>query len=300
VIEAEDRFRGCLLGLAVGDAVGTTLEFKSPGSFEPISDMLGGGPFDLGPGEWTDDTSMALCLAASLVYAKGFNAVDQMNRYCNWVDFGYMSSNGRCFDIGNTVARALSDYRALGEPFAGPVDPSTAGNGSIMRLAPVVMYFHPRRDLILKYAGESSRTTHGAVECVEACQILAELLHRALSGAPRDLILSPIDRTFSTEGLQSIANLDFLARPRSAIHGTGYVVRSLEAAVWCFGETHTFRDAILLAANLGDDADTTAAVCGQLAGAHYGASGIPTTWLSRLVMHEEMTALADQLREAAD
>ena len=168
-----------------------------------------------------------------------------------------------------------------------------------MRLAPVVMYFYPRLDLILKYAAESSRTTHGAVECLEACQILSELLHRALSGAPRGVILSPINRTFSTEGLQSIADLAFLARPRSALRGSGYVVQSLEAAVWCFSQTRSFRDAILLAANLGEDADTTAAVCGQLAGAHYGASGIPTTWLSRVVMRYEISALADQLREAA-
>ena len=278
----------------------TSLEFKPPGSFEPISDMLGGGPFGLQPGAWTDDTSMALCLAASLIHARGFNAVDQMNRYCNWVDFGYMSSNGHCFDIGNTVARALAAYRSSGDPFAGPVEPSTAGNGSIMRLAPVVMYFHPRRELVLQYAAESSRTTHGAVECLEACQILAELLHRALDGAPRSEVLAPINRTFSTEALQSVADLAFLGRSRPTLRGSGYVVHSLEAALWCFSETHTFRDAVLLAANLGEDADTTAAVCGQLAGAHYGSSGIPTSWLSKLVMREEISDLADQLREAAD
>ena len=112
MIDEADRFRGCLLGLAVGDAVGTTVEFKAPGSFSPVSDMLGGGPFNLKPGEWTDDTSMALCLATSLIHERGFNPRDQMNRYCNWADFGYLSSNGRCFDIGNTVARALAAYRA--------------------------------------------------------------------------------------------------------------------------------------------------------------------------------------------
>lgn len=292
----EDRFRGCLLGLAVGDAVGATLEFKPRGSFEPITDMLGGGPFGLQPGEWTDDTSMALCLAESLLHSKGFDPIDQMNRYCNWVESGYMSSTGSCFDIGNTVSSALAAYRNSGEPFAGSTDPSTAGNGSIMRLAPVVMYFHPERDLVLRYAAESSRTTHGADECVEACQILAELLHRALGGASREKILSPVRLDCSSEDLQSVADLAFLDLPGSSVRGTGYVVHCLEAALWCFSRTDNFRDAVLLAANLGDDADTTAAVCGQLAGAHYGASGIPRAWLSKLVMADELSALADRLR----
>jgi len=108
LVDIRDRFRGCLLGLAVGDAVGTTLEFKSPGSFKPISDMFGGGPFRLNPGEWTDDTLMALCLATSLVEKNGFDPKDQMDRYCRWWKEGYLSSNGKCFDIGNTVAAALA------------------------------------------------------------------------------------------------------------------------------------------------------------------------------------------------
>ena len=134
-----DRYRGALLGLATGDAVGTTLEFERPGSFDPISDMVGGGPFDLEPGQWTDDTSMALCLAASLVHCGGFDARDQMDRYCKWVSHGYMSSNGRCFDIGNTISAALGRYDATGDPFAGSTHPQDAGNGSLMRLVPVVL-----------------------------------------------------------------------------------------------------------------------------------------------------------------
>src|SRR5687768_11222399 len=101
-MEKINRFRGCLLGLAVGDALGTTLEFSQPGSFQPIKDIIGGGPFNLKPGEWTDDTSMALCLADSLI-KKGFDPVDQMERYCRWYREGYLSSNGKCFDIGVTV-----------------------------------------------------------------------------------------------------------------------------------------------------------------------------------------------------
>lgn len=133
------RARGCLLGLACGDAVGTSVEFSLPGSFEPLTDMVGGGPFQLAPGQWTDDTSMALCLAHSLIERSGFDARDQMNRYINWWQWGYCSATGDCFDIGMTVAASLQRYQATGEPLAGSVEPCTAGNGALMRLAPVVM-----------------------------------------------------------------------------------------------------------------------------------------------------------------
>lgn len=136
------RFKGALLGLACGDAVGTTLEFKPRGTFSPITDMTGGGPFGLRKGEWTDDTSMALCLAASLIEQMTFDPEDQITRYCNWQSRGYMSSNGECFDIGNTVAAALNRYRIEGKPFAGDTHPMSAGNGSVMRLAPVPMFYH--------------------------------------------------------------------------------------------------------------------------------------------------------------
>lgn len=124
-----ERYQGCLLGLACGDAVGTTVEFRSRGSFAPVTGMQGGGPFGLIAGEWTDDTSMALCLAASLIHCKGFDAVDQMNRYCNWRSVGYMSSTGNCFDIGLTVSGALTRYlasaiRSRATPIRAP--PATA------------------------------------------------------------------------------------------------------------------------------------------------------------------------------
>jgi ADP-ribosylglycohydrolase len=144
-MELRDRYRGCLLGLAVGDALGTTLEFKPPGTFEPITDMMGGGPFGLLPGQWTDDTSMALCLAESLIACRGFDPVDQLTRYCRWYREGHLSSTGRCFDIGNTVRAAVERFGRTGEPYPGPTDPRSAGNGSLMRLAPVPLFFaeHP-------------------------------------------------------------------------------------------------------------------------------------------------------------
>lgn len=130
----EDRAIGALLGLAVGDALGTALEFRPPGTFEPIDDIVGGGPFGLEPGQWTDDTSMALCLADSLIGQGGFGAEDQMRRYVGWWRDGDNSVTGTCFDIGNSVAGALRRFERTGEPFAGSVDPNSAGNGSLMRL----------------------------------------------------------------------------------------------------------------------------------------------------------------------
>jgi ADP-ribosyl-[dinitrogen reductase] hydrolase len=170
-METRSRHRGCLVGLAAGDAVGTTLEFRRPGTFSPLTDMVGGGPFGLEPGQWTDDTSMALCLATSLLHKQGFDAQDQMDRYLDWMNNGYMSSTGECFDIGGTVLKALESYRENGDPFAGSTNPRSAGNGCIMRLAPVPMYYANDIETAVQWSVESSRTTHATQECLDACAL---------------------------------------------------------------------------------------------------------------------------------
>jgi len=295
-METIHRFRGALLGLACGDAVGSTVEFKQRGSFVPVTDMVGGGPFRLKPGEWTDDTSMALCLATSLVECGRFDAEDQMRRYCRWMESGYLASNGRCFDIGLTVSRALLAFRRTGEIYSGSANPNTAGNGCLMRLAPVPMFFYPDRDAAIAMSGESSRTTHGAPECIEASRLFGAMLVAALSGCSKENILfgHRVD-VYESERLQRVAKGQYRVVNEDAIQGSGYVVESLEAALWCFLKTDSFRTAILRATNLGNDADTTAAICGQLAGAFYGESDIPIEWRERLVMAGEIRVLADRL-----
>jgi len=284
-----DRFYGCLLGLATGDAVGTTVEFKSRGSFQPITDMVGGGPFDLKPSEWTDDTSMALCLATSLIEKNGFNPIDQMNE-------GYLSSNGKCFDIGTTVRGALQRYQETGDPMSGATHERAAGNGCLMRLAPVPMFFYPNNESALKYAAESSRTTHGTQECIDACILFADILFKSLSGIIKDEALFSFDTNqITSQRIIDIAIGTYKDKSMTEICGSGYVVQSLEAALWCFLTTDTFRDAILKATNLGDDADTTAAICGQVSGSYYGIDDIPDDWLNKLVMKKEIRILADQL-----
>jgi len=295
-VTLNDRFRGSLLGLAVGDAVGTTVEFRPKGDFDPVTDMTGGGPFGLEPGQWTDDTSMALCLATSLLERGGFDARDQIARYCRWWKTGYLSSTGACFDIGNTVADALQRFRETGEPMSGSDDPRSAGNGSIMRLAPVPMFFFPDIEAVEARSAESSGTTHGALECVDACRLFGRILCRALLGMSREAVAFGDRDLFSgASRIAAIARGEYAAKPEREVRGTGYVVESLEAAMWCFVNTASFEDATLRAVNLGDDADSTAAVCGQVAGAFYGASRIPPHWLERLAMREEITQLADRL-----
>jgi ADP-ribosyl-[dinitrogen reductase] hydrolase len=297
VIEMHDRFRGCLLGLACGDAVGTTVEFKPRGTFPTVTDMVGGGPFRLKAGEWTDDTSMALCLAASLTECNGFDPRDQMERYCRWRDEGYLSSNGRCFDIGNTVADALRRYQVTGDPFSGSTDPYTAGNGSLMRLAPVPMTYVNNLDRVAHFSAESSRTTHGAREAVDACRLFGVMLALALRGELKTAILDGGSGLELAPAVQTIAEGSYARKTRQEIKGSGYVVQSLEAALWCFYHTESYRDAILEAVNLGDDADTTAAICGQIAGAYYGIESIPADWLSKLALRETIERLTERLYE---
>jgi ADP-ribosylglycohydrolase len=296
-----------MLGLAAGDALGTTLEFSAPGTFDPIDDMIGGGPFNLEPGQWTDDTSMALCLAESLLERNGFDAIDQLARYVRWKRTGHHGSNGTCFDIGGTVRSALARFERHGNPWCGSTDPSTAGNGSIMRLAPVPLFFARRPETAITRAAESSRTTHGAPEAVDACRYLAALIIGALQGHPKADLIAPLftpvaalwNRDPLAPAIHDVAAGSFLRREPPQIRGSGYVVRSLEAALWAFAKSTSFEHGALLAVNLGDDADTTGAVYGQLAGAYYGAGDIPGRWRSKLAHLNTLENFAERLLTSA-
>ena len=306
-VSVGDRFRGCLVGLAAGDALGTTLEFSPRGSFDPIDDMVGGGPFGLRAGQWTDDTSMALCLATSLLESGGFDPVDQLGRYLRWFREGYLSSTGECFDIGGTTREALVRFERTGEPYSGPTDPMSAGNGSLMRLAPVPMFFAGDAREAIDRSADSSRTTHGAVEAVDACRYFAGLLVGALGGVDKQTLLSerysPVEGLWDEDPLApkiaAIAGGSFKHKQPPEIRGTGYVVDTLEAVLWAFFHTEGFREGALKTVNLGQDADTTGAIFGQIAGTHYGVKSIPTEWRQELTMGTEITGMADRLRERA-
>ena len=292
-----DRALGAFLGLAIGDAVGTTLEFSRRDAQPRLEDMTGGGPFGLPPGVWTDDTSMALALADSLAATGTLDARDLMDRFTSWWCKGEYSPTGTCFDIGIATRRALALYLRTGDPMAGSTDPHSAGNGSLMRLSPVAVRFWNDRKRLVDTAAGQSRTTHGAEEAVDACRAFAELLADAIAGSPRAAVLAP--RPF--EGAPAIANIvagSWRGRRREEIRSSGYVVHTLEAALWSVARTGNFRNAVLLAANLADDADTVAAVTGQLAGALYGLSGIPGSWLERVAWKDRLLEAAQRLLPA--
>ncbi len=291
--DEHDRARGALLGLAVGDALGTTLEFTARDSQPHHAEMTGGGPFDLRPGQWTDDTSMALALAESLVERQGLDARDLMTRFVAWRRDGAYSCTGSCFDIGITTQRALTTFGRTGEPFAGSTAVDDAGNGSIMCLAPAVLYGLRSDDATARdLAREQGRVTHGAPECLASCTLLADILRDAIQGRPDPL--RPRDGEFGTR-VGQIARGTYRGKTRDEVRSTGYVVDTLEAALWCTSTTDSFEAALVLAVNLGHDADTVGAVTGQIAGALYGASAIPSRWLAPLAWREQIEGLADRL-----
>jgi len=295
---SRERYRGCLLGLATGDALGTTLEFQPRGSFKPIDEMVGGGPFGLEPGQWTDDTSMALCLAESIV-EEGWDPTDQVQRYVRWYREGHLSSTGTCFDIGITTSEALRAFERTGEAFSGPTGERTAGNGSIMRLAPVPMRYARDPELARTRSAESSRTTHNAPVAVDACRVLGEMLVDALQGVHVEVLLAPGRYEAETDEIKRLAHTDHASCVPAELSASGYVVDTFEAALWALAATDDFRSGALRAVNLGNDADTTGAVYGQLAGAVYGEAGIPQEWRARLALRETITTFADALYDLA-
>lgn len=289
-----DRAVGTLLGLALGDALGTTLEFKARDAYEPLTDIVGGGPFNLKPGQWTDDTAMALALADSLAACDGLEEQDLLARFSDWWRHGTYSCTGRCFDIGGTTAQAIQRWEQIGADHCGSTDPHAAGNGSLMRLAPVAIRYWDDRPALRDAAARQSKTTHAAPEAVDACVIYAGLLADAIAGRPRSEVLRSRDGGWAG-GVEAVTAGAWRGKSRMAVNGSGYVVHSLDAALWSVGRTASFDRAVLHAANLGQDADTTAAVAGQLAGALAGSSALPATWLCKLAWRELLEKAAARL-----
>ena len=300
MIDFLSRARGALVGLAVGDALGTTNEFKVVGTFTPSTGMVGGGAFQLEPGQWTDDTSMALCLADSLLAQGRYDSFDVMERYERWYSEGYRSSTGVCFDIGNQVSRALWDFRAHPRVPVDAVRTTSAGNGAIMRLAPVVIAGFEHREIreIVATAGLSARETHYSVEAEAATEVFAALLVGALLGwAPEHIINVGWASTGPAfdEMAARVISTDPAERAAWEKDTSGYIVNGLRLAVHGLLDFGSFDEAVLAIANMGGDADTNAAIYGQLGGAYFGVEAIPASWRSTLYQGEEIDALARAL-----
>jgi ADP-ribosyl-[dinitrogen reductase] hydrolase len=294
----EERAVGALLGLAVGDALGTTLEFSARDAHSHHTEMVGGGPFRLQPGEWTDDTAMAVALAESLLSRGEFDARDLMERYVAWWKRGEYSCTGRCFDIGITTREALARYLRTRDPYSGSHSENTAGNGSIMRLAPVVCFALDDPSRLAELAREQSRTTHAAPQAVGGCELLSEIIRDGIVTGDRHEALR--DRPWNGHAsLRPVAEGAWRTKRRDQISSSGYVVSTLEAALWAVWRTDTFEDALTLAVNLANDADTVGAVTGQIAGALYGAGAIPDRWLKPLAWRIRIEQLARNLFAAS-
>lgn len=292
-VEALDKAKGLLMGLAVGDAVGTTLEFQARDSSH-IYDMVGGGPFNLKAGEWTDDTSMALCLAETYIEKNCCDMDFFREKLISWYKTGHNSSNGVCFDIGNTTRYALEQVIKHGPDWLGNNSPETAGNAALIRHAPVAIF---RRKYFIdgwRDASIQSMSTHCAPESIDCCQYINVILHYLLNGFGKNEGFSPHKIPFLVRVLIINAG-EYKEKHRDQIRSSGYVIDTLEAALWAVWHTDNFKDAILLAANLADDADSVAATAGQLAGALYGLSGIPAEWVDKIVDKDRILSMAEEL-----
>jgi ADP-ribosyl-[dinitrogen reductase] hydrolase len=294
-----ERFQGALVGLAVGDALAANTQFRKPGSFPAVGDLLGGGPFDQPRGAWTDDTAMALLLAESLLEREGFDAHDQVQRFVRWQREGYGSATGQCVGISANVARSLSTALYKRQPFAGSHDPETLDKDPLSRIAPAVMYFFADAPAAVANAAEAARLTAQAPMVLDCVRLMAAMVHLALSGRDKATVLHPARELWATKNTRPevlvLYDGSYAHRMPPDITGGGGILQALEAALWAFHRTETFREGALLAANLGRDSDVVAAAYGQIAGAYHGVSAIPGIWRNSLMKQEVVIDSADRL-----
>ena len=316
----ESRAVGAILGGAVGDALGVTHEiFTRTDSLDAIhndvlmqrlhfdeaqTEMVGKGPwvnegFSLDPGEWTDDTAMMLCVADSLIIKNGFDTSDLMSRFCDWYERGYNSCRTHAFGVGGVVKRAIEQFDRTnpGNPTGGTNPEKDAGNGSLMRLAPVPVFFSEDLTCAIAVARAQSACTHNVDECLDGCALMAFLLWNGLNGSKKENAGDLLQRCsgLSHPGIRELTDReDRWRRLNSTEIRTlpGRCTISLEAALWCFLTTESFEDALVRAVNLGGDADTIASITGQIAGSFYGMEGIPERWLRSLKFRDEIEARA--------
>lgn len=289
-----DRKLGSLIGLAVGDAKGAPYEFLRPQDYEVPYNYETGGCHDVKIGEYTDDTSMALCLAKSLTECKGFDSHDQMKKYVDWYLNGYMSSRGHCFDIGNTTRNVLTTYNATGLLKRGTGDQYSAGNGTIMRLAPLSMVLGQKiHESGKRYAWESSKLTHKSNDAAICAELLDNILTKCYYMDDKEKILS--DNIYQNYSKTVINMYDRVINGSATVIPTGYCVSTLEVALDGFIRFDDFDSGLNYVISLGDDTDTVGAVYGQIAGAYYGLSGIGNYYKENLMHYEKILKIGERL-----
>jgi ADP-ribosyl-[dinitrogen reductase] hydrolase len=306
------KIRTSLLCLAICDALGGPAEFHARGSFPQITSMQSNRNFSLPAGAWTDDTSMALCLADSLINSAHFSERDQASRYVRWLRTGYLSVTGTCFDAGNATRVAVNIWASGGnlDEIRTALDRTECcGNGSLMRALPVALTYWNAPEMARGYARRSSLTTHPHRLCQEACELYVHLITTILGAADSrvhlgkaNLIQALKEWEYENQELRLVfATGTWVNKDEAEISSSGYVLHTLEAALWVFFRTHSFEEGAIRAVNLGDDADTVAAVYGGIAGAWYGGnndafwSGRVKKWREDLLKREVVEKFADEL-----
>ncbi len=301
-----DKIKSVVLGHAVADALGVPVEFCSRKELEenPVTEMLGFGSYDVPAGSWSDDTSMSLCALASLAEGQ-INYDEIMQNFGKWYYSGEFTPLGEMFDVGNTCSFAIHNYHRANCSYkdCGLDDVQSNGNGSLMRIHPFVLYAHYKMMPLKDWEPmifESSALTHAHERSKLGCGIYAYILMHLLSDpsigavetALRRAALHYQDKVEYTHYTRLFAS-DFAKLDASAIRSSGYVVDTLEAAVWCLLTTDNYKDCVLKAVNLGSDTDTVAAIAGGLAGALYGYNAIPQEWLNTLIKRDYIEAMCE-------
>jgi ADP-ribosyl-[dinitrogen reductase] hydrolase len=275
----EDKIKGSLYGLIIGDALGAPFEFKLKGTFTFDGEYHNGGHLDLNKGEWTDDSSLMLCILASLNEYNKFSPKDIMKKFSKWHLDGYLSSKDKSFDISSTTKESIETFLKTKKPYVDPQDENHSDNGSIMRLAPIPIFFYPDLKKMKKYSMLSSAITNNTSFCLEGCKIMATLFYRILNGLPKESLFD-FDLSNYSDKYKQLKHIK-KTKMYQLKHG-GFVYDTLESALWSFYKSENFRDGMLIAINLGGDTDTRAAVYGQIAGLYYGFEKIPEHYVKNI------------------
>lgn len=305
-----DRYRGLLLGLALGDALAAPVQHRRPGTFTPVGDLLGGGPYDLPRGAWSDDTAVALALAESLIERGDFEPRDFVERLTRWQHDGTGSATGQCLGISAPTAKALAQAHWSGNPFAGSHDPARADREPLVRAGVAAAWALDDPERAIELAAEAARPTHQAPVALDACRYFAALVIGALQGVPKAELLAPgftpvpglwarkplkreVARIAAGEWRATAADAD------PAELAAGGAVGALRLVLGALAAGHGYRDTVLAAVNLGLDADANGALVGQLAGALHGAAALPPHWVASLAETRRIAGIADRLLTGA-
>ena len=305
-----DDIKAAILGHAIGDALGVPAEFNSRSYLEknPITDMIGYGTHHKPAGTWSDDTSMTLATLDSLA-SRGLDYADLMERFIRWWKLAEYTATDEVFDIGNTTRKSLMAYDIYHIPAedCGQSKSIDNGNGSLMRIIPIILYLNSTScDILdteekLDIVHKASALTHAHEYSKTSCGIYYFILTELISNKSMNSIKVGIEKAkifyknnVDTHPFKRIFNGNIEKLYASDIMSHGYVVSTLEAALWCVMNTDNYKDCILKAVNLGEDTDTVAAIAGGLAGVLYGVESIPASWLNKIIRRDVIENLCEK------